>query len=174
MDRYLTSACSSSSVPPSAQKRKETLRQIKKNSTKKVRKGKTTEKIKPHARLDWNPKWPEGYPWVARRINSNNEPEMYCIWCTDYNKNSNGVFVVGTKTFKKDYLDMHLTTKEHQKAALGHTARPSDQTDLVIGFTIQANVDKLDIIAKMRCVYLCAKKHLAIDAFSNLVELMDL
>ena len=26
----------------------------------------------------------------------------------------------------------------------------------------------------MQCVYLCAKKHLAIDAFSNLIELVDL
>ena len=78
------------------------------------------------------------------------------------------------KNLKKNYLDNHLTTKEHQKAALGYTDRPSDQTDLMVRFTTQANVDKLDIIANMRCVYLCAKKHLAIDAFSNLVELIDI
>ncbi|CAG8749092.1 11517_t:CDS:1, partial [Funneliformis caledonium] len=48
------------------------------------------------------------------------------------------------------------------------------QTDLIIGFTIQAGVNKLDVIAKMQCIYLCAKKHLAIDAFSNLVELVNL
>ncbi|GES94885.1 zinc finger protein 862-like [Rhizophagus clarus] len=87
------------------------------------------------------------YPWIARRIDSNNEPEMYCIWCTDYNKNSMGAFVVGTKKFKKDYLDTHLTTKEHQKAAYAHTSQPSDQTKLV---------------------------HLAIDTFSNIIELLDL
>jgi hypothetical protein len=44
----------------------------------------------------------------------------------------------------------------------------------MIGFTIQANIDKLDIIANIRYVYLCVKKHLAIDAFSNLVELIDI
>ncbi|GES95219.1 zinc finger protein 862-like [Rhizophagus clarus] len=114
------------------------------------------------------------YPWIARRIDSNNEPEMYCIWCTDYNKNSMGAFVVGTKKFKKDYLDTYLTTKEHQKAAYVHTGQPSDQTKLVVGFTIQANINKLDVIAKMRCIYLCAKKHLAIDTFSNIIELLDL
>ena len=132
MDKYLTSASSSASVPPFTQKRKDTLQQSKKSSTKKVCKEKTTEKNKSHTRLDWNPKWPQEYPWVARRINTNNEPEMYCTWCIDYNKNSKGIFVVGTKNFKKDYLDMHLTTKEHRKAALGHTDRPSDQMDLVM------------------------------------------
>ncbi|GBC00726.1 hypothetical protein RclHR1_39590001 [Rhizophagus clarus] len=58
-----------------------------------------------------------------------------------------GAFVVGTKKFKKDYLDTHLTTKEHQKAAYAHTSQPSDQTKLV---------------------------HLAIDTFSNIIELLDL
>ncbi|GBB94007.1 hypothetical protein RclHR1_22700006 [Rhizophagus clarus] len=85
-----------------------------------------------------------------------------------------GAFVVGTKKFKKDYLDTYLTTKEHQKAAYVHTGQPSDQTKLVVGFTIQANINKLDVIAKMRCIYLCAKKHLAIDTFSNIIELLDL
>ncbi|CAI2200299.1 13272_t:CDS:2, partial [Funneliformis geosporum] len=79
-----------------------------------------------HTQLDWNPNWPQAYPW-----------------------NSKGVFVVETKNFKKDYLDTHITTKEHQKAALGYTDQPSDQTVLVIEFIIQAGVDKLDVIAKM-------------------------
>jgi len=74
---------------------------------------------------------------------------MYCIWCTNHNKNSKDVFVIETKNFKKDYLDMHLTTKKYQKVAFGYTDQPSNQTDLVIGFIIQAGVDKLDIIAKM-------------------------
>ncbi|CAI2189431.1 19222_t:CDS:2 [Funneliformis geosporum] len=151
MDKYLTSASCSSSVSPSVQKRKETLQQNKKSSTKKVCKEKTTEKNKPHTRLNWNPNWPQAYPW-----------------------NSKGIFVVRTKNFKKNYLDMYITTKKHQKAALEYTDRPSDQTDLVIGFTIQADIDKLDVIAKMQCVYLCAKKHFAIDAFSNLVELVNI
>jgi len=99
MDKYLALASGSSSVLPSAQKWKETLQQNKKSFTKKVHKEKTTEINKSHTRLDWNPKWPQEYPWIARRINSN-EPEMYCIWCTDYNKNSKGAFV-GTKKFKK-------------------------------------------------------------------------
>ncbi|CAG8797598.1 43715_t:CDS:1 [Gigaspora margarita] len=42
------------------------------------------------------------------------------------------------------------------------------------GFTIQAKVNKLDIFAKMHCIYLCAKKHLAIEVFPNLMELTNL
>ncbi|GBC08801.1 hypothetical protein RclHR1_00840002 [Rhizophagus clarus] len=111
---------------------------------------------------------------VTPRIDSNNEPEIYCIWCTDYNKNSKGVFVIETKKFKKDYLDVHLNTTKYQKAALTYTTQLSDQTELMSGFTIQSNINKLDIIAKMRCVYLYVKKHLAVDAFPNLVELSNL
>ncbi|GES92540.1 hypothetical protein RCL_jg28869.t1 [Rhizophagus clarus] len=75
-------------------------------------------------------------PWVAQHIDSNNEPEIYCIWYTNYNKNSKGAFVVGTKKFKNNYLDIHLTTKEYQKAALAYTVQPSDQIELMSGFRI--------------------------------------
>ncbi len=44
---------------------------------------------------------------------------------------------------------MYLTTKKYQKAAFGYIDQPSDQTNLVIRFIIQADIDKLNIIAKM-------------------------
>ncbi|CAG8809577.1 10215_t:CDS:2, partial [Gigaspora margarita] len=45
---------------------------------------------------------------------------------------------------------------------------------IISSFTIQAEVNKLDIIAKMHCIYLCAKKHLAIEVFLDLMELTNL
>ena len=54
-------------------------------------------------------------------------PELYCIWCTEYNRHSTSIFVVGTKKFKKDYLDKHIEIKEHQKAVEKFTqCRQSD------------------------------------------------
>ncbi|RIB11246.1 hypothetical protein C2G38_2262101 [Gigaspora rosea] len=55
-----------------------------------------------------------------------------------------------------------------------YTNRQPDLIDIISSFTIQAEVNKLDIIAKMRCIYLCAKKHLAIEAFPDLMELTNL
>ncbi|CAG8781295.1 27075_t:CDS:2 [Gigaspora margarita] len=102
-------------------------------------------------------------------------PELYCIWCTEYNRYSTSIFVVDTKKFKKDYLDKHIEIKEHQKAVEKFTqCQQSDQLDLMSSFTVQAGVNKLDIIAKMRCVYLCAKRHLAVEAFPDLIELTNL
>lgn len=142
------------------------------SSTKKSRKGKNKDDDKAHTRSDWDQNWIKEYPWLDRRLDINGVPEIYCVWCTTYNQHSTGVFVIGTKRFKKDYLEKHIVTKEHKKAMENHTGRQSNQLDLMSGFTTQAGVDKLDIIAKMRCVYLCAKKHLAIEAFPDLVELI--
>ncbi|CAG8717698.1 4177_t:CDS:1, partial [Racocetra fulgida] len=73
------------------------------------------------------------------------------------------------------YLDKHIEIKEYQKAVEKFTKyRQSDQLDLMSSFTVQARVNKLDIIAKMRCVYLCAKRHLAVEVFPNLIELTNL
>ncbi|CAI2185022.1 18198_t:CDS:2 [Funneliformis geosporum] len=75
---------------------------------------------------NWNSKWPKEYLWIAQYA-----------------------FIIGTQKFKKDYLNTHLSTKEYQKAAFRHTVRLSDQMELTIGFTIQADINKLNIIAKM-------------------------
>ncbi|CAG8838848.1 20655_t:CDS:1, partial [Gigaspora margarita] len=81
------------------------------------------------------------------------------------------IFVISTKTFKKNYLDKHIEIKERQKAIKKYTNRQPDLLDIMNSFTIQAKVNKLDIIAKMHCIYLCTKKHLAIEVFLDLMEL---
>ncbi|CAG8854034.1 30350_t:CDS:1, partial [Gigaspora margarita] len=72
------------------------------------------------------------------------------------------------------YLDKHIGIKEHQKAMEKYTNCQPNLLDIISSFTIQAEVNKLDIIAKMRCIYLCAKKHLAIEVFPDLMELTNL
>ncbi|CAG8545590.1 14539_t:CDS:2 [Dentiscutata erythropus] len=52
--------------------------------------------------------------------------------------------------------------------------QPTNQIDLFTGFSIQANCNKLEIISKIRCVYLCAQKHLPIFAYPDLVSLVDI
>ncbi|CAG8699945.1 26780_t:CDS:2, partial [Racocetra persica] len=68
----------------------------------------------------------------------------------------------------------HIEIKEHQKAIEKYTRRQPDLLDIMSSFTIQTGVNKLDIIAKMYYVYLCAKKHIAIEVFFDLIELTNL
>ncbi|CAG8492003.1 18823_t:CDS:2, partial [Gigaspora rosea] len=105
---------------------------------------------KTHARSNWDPRWIKEYPWLDRRIDSQDKPELFY------------------------YLDKHIGIKEHKKAMEKYTNCQPDLIDIMSSFTIQAEVNKLDIIAKMHCIYLCAKKHLAIEAFSDLMELTNL
>ncbi|CAG8608681.1 10494_t:CDS:2 [Dentiscutata heterogama] len=130
---------------------------------------------KTHTRSNWDPRWIKKYPWLDRQIDNQGMPELYYIWYTEYNRHSTSIFVVGTKKFKKDYLDKHIEIKEYQKAVKKFTqCQQSDQLDLMSSFTVQAGVNKLNIIAKMRCVYLYTKRHLAVEAFPDLIELTNL
>ncbi|CAG8549112.1 9579_t:CDS:1 [Dentiscutata heterogama] len=52
--------------------------------------------------------------------------------------------------------------------------QPANQIDLFTRFTTQADYNKLEIISKMRCVYLYAQKHLPIFAYPDIINLMNL
>ncbi|CAG8799650.1 8870_t:CDS:2, partial [Cetraspora pellucida] len=51
-----------------------------------------------------------------------------------------------------DYLDKHIGIKEHQKAMEKYTRCQSAQLNIMSSFIVQTEVNKLDIIAKMRCL----------------------
>ena len=61
--------------------------------------------------LNWNPNWPKMYPWVYRRERSLNK-YMFCLWCKEAGKNNN--FTKGCEFFKKQSLDRHIITSDHQ------------------------------------------------------------
>ncbi|RIB15254.1 hypothetical protein C2G38_2192836 [Gigaspora rosea] len=78
------------------------------------------------------------------------------------------------KNYLKKSSDKHIGIKRHQKAIEKYTNYQSNLLDKMSSFIIQAKVNKLDIIAKMHCIYLCTKKHLAIEVFLDLMKLTNL
>src|SRR5271170_1707000 len=44
-------------------------------------------------RNDWDPKWPQTYPWLERREKEEGKPFMYCIWCEE--GKANNIFTKG-------------------------------------------------------------------------------
>ncbi|CAG8555013.1 2027_t:CDS:2 [Cetraspora pellucida] len=79
----------------------------------------------------------------------------------------------GCGTFQKDYLNQHIKINGHINVMKAYY-QPANQIDLFTGFTTQADYNKLEIISKMRCVYLCAQKHFPIFAYSDIINLMNL
>ncbi|CAG8685458.1 29278_t:CDS:2, partial [Racocetra persica] len=111
------------------------------------------------------------FPWLDRRI-IDGKPLLFCIWCEKY-PTADNIFVKGCGTFRKDYLNQHIKINGHINAMKAYY-QPANQIDLFTGFTTQADYNKLEIISKMRCVYLCAQKHLPIFAYPDIINLMNL
>jgi hypothetical protein len=81
-------------------------------------------------RNDWDPKWPQMYPWLVRREDEKGNPFMYCIWCEEGKVNN--VFTKGCNKFKKDYLDNHIKTETH--ISISKLRNNTNQSNLIIGF----------------------------------------
>ncbi|CAG8476302.1 19217_t:CDS:2 [Cetraspora pellucida] len=79
----------------------------------------------------------------------------------------------GCGTFRKDYLNQHIKINSHINVIKAYY-QPANQIDLFTGFTTQADYNKLEIISKMQCVYLCTQKYLPIFAYPNIINLMNL
>ncbi|CAG8737536.1 13894_t:CDS:2, partial [Gigaspora margarita] len=77
------------------------------------------------------------------------------------------------KPISMDYLKQHIKINNHINAIKAFN-QLANQTDLLTGFSVQADHNKLEIISKMRCVYLCAQKHLPIFAYPDIVNLMNI
>ncbi|KAF0522608.1 zinc finger protein [Gigaspora margarita] len=97
---------------------------------------------------------------------------LFCLWCKKHPTAGN-IFVKGCSTFQKNYLKQHIKISDYINAMKTFN-QPANQTDLFTGFSVQADHNKLEIISKMRCVYLCAQKHLPMFAYPDIVNLMNI
>ncbi|CAG8551694.1 5703_t:CDS:2 [Ambispora gerdemannii] len=138
------------------------------------KKKKTTNKDinRKHEKNDWDPEWKNIFPWLERRI-VGGIPLLFCLWCEKYNPTAKNVFVTGCNTFRKDYLNHHLKINDHNNAIRNLGRRSPDQNDLFTGFSLQVDHDKLQIISRMRCVYLCQETFANIS-IPDIVELTEI
>ena len=60
---------------------------------------KTSNKKYKKERNDWDPKWPQTYPWLIRREDKEGKPFMYCIWREE--GKANNIFTKGCNKFKR-------------------------------------------------------------------------
>ncbi|CAG8580003.1 26650_t:CDS:2, partial [Gigaspora margarita] len=100
------------------------------------------------------------------------KPFLFCLWCKKH-PTADNIFIKGCSTFRKDYLKQYIKISDYIKAMKTFN-QLANQMDLFTGFSIQANYNKLEIISKMRCVYLYAQKHLPIFAYPDIVNLINI
>src|SRR3954447_25639609 len=130
---------------------------------------KTPNKKYKKERNDWDPKWPQTYPWLVRREDEEEKPLMYCIWCEE--GKANNIFTKGCNKFKKDYLDNHIKTEAH--VSISKLRNSMNQTNIITSFVIQLGIEKSRIITLIRNSYFCSKKNLAFNIFPNFNDLIE-
>ncbi|CAG8576953.1 10563_t:CDS:2 [Rhizophagus irregularis] len=120
-------------------------------------------------RNDWDPKWPQTYPWLMRREDEEENPFMYCVWCEEGKVNN--IFTKGCNKFKKDYLDNHIKTDTH--SSIAKLRNNTNQPNIIAGFVTQLGVEKSKIITLMRNAYFCSKHNLALNIYPDLNNLVE-
>ncbi|CAG8763563.1 19914_t:CDS:2, partial [Gigaspora margarita] len=105
---------------------------------------------KKHERTNWNPEWPNQFPWEDHHI-VDRKPLLFCIWCEKYSTADN-IFVKGCSTFRKDYFKQYIKINNHINAMKAFN-QLANQTDLFTGFSVQADHNKLEIISKISLNY---------------------
>ncbi|CAG8547204.1 4847_t:CDS:2, partial [Scutellospora calospora] len=105
--------------------------------------------------LNWNLNWPKIYPWVYHG--------------EEAGKNNN--FTKGRRYFKKQSLDRHVTTSNHEMVC---AIRMQSQATLYSSFTIQARNDQIKIMKNMRNIYFLIQHNLSTNIFESLCKLSEL
>ncbi|CAG8800869.1 31562_t:CDS:2 [Gigaspora margarita] len=118
--------------------------------------------------LNWNSNWPKIYPWVYRGEGQLNK-YMFCHWCIEAGKNNN--FTKGCGYFKKQSLDCHISTSDHEMVC---AARMQSQVNLYSSFAIQAGNDQIKIMKNMRNIYFLIQHNLSINLFESLCKLFEI
>ncbi|CAG8613681.1 3163_t:CDS:2, partial [Scutellospora calospora] len=124
------------------------------------------EENNPHQLKNLN--WPKIYPWVYRGEGQLNK-YIFCYWCKEASKNNN--FSKGCRYFKKQSLDCHITTSDHEIVC---AARMQSQATLYSSFAIQARNNQINIIKNMRNIYFLIQHNLSTNIFKSLYKLSKL
>jgi len=104
--------------------------------------------------------------WLEYR-NVNGTIFMFCTWCEKAGYGNQ--MAKGCSTYKKDLLDRHVKNQEH---ILLENARKMNQPNIIQSLSQNLLNDKEKIINQMKCVYFAAKKHLSLNLYPGLCDLV--
>ncbi|CAG8698384.1 28572_t:CDS:2 [Racocetra persica] len=94
---------------------------------------------------------------------------MFCLWCKEAGKNNN--FTKGCEFLKKQSLDRHIITSDHQIVC---AARIQSQVTLYSSFAVQAGTDQIKIMRNMRNIYFLIQHNLSTNIFEDLCKLSEI